>query len=132
MYKQYSIQFPVLTSEINDALKLCPGFLDLMNQLQYDRADVIAKERRRRSLSSPFGKISTDIASLLIQPIQRIPRYLMLVESVLKSTSKHHPDYTVLEKCMKEIGAVAQEINSALAMKQKQMKVLKFSDVSSL
>ena len=34
MYKQFSIQFPALTTEINDGIKACPGFMELMNQFQ--------------------------------------------------------------------------------------------------
>jgi len=124
MYKQYSLQFPVLSEEINKGLKSTPGFMDLVNELQYKRAEVIKNDNMRKARSSPFGKLCTDISSLLIQPIQRIPRYLMLIESVLKNTPASHPDRSMLEKCLKQIADVATEINTALMNKQRQMKVL--------
>jgi len=36
------------------------------------------------------------LSSLLITPIQRIPRYQMLIESLLKNTWKSHEDYQQL------------------------------------
>tara|TARA_R110002050_G_scaffold171345_2_gene303342 strand:- start:2625 stop:2867 length:243 start_codon:yes stop_codon:yes gene_type:complete len=38
------------------------------------------------------------LEALLIQPIQRLPRYVMLVTDLLKRTEESHPDHANLSK----------------------------------
>lgn len=41
-------------------------------------------------------EVSTKLMSLLIAPIQRIPRYRLLLKQVISHTPTSHPDYSVL------------------------------------
>jgi hypothetical protein len=50
---------------------------------------------------------SNDLASLLVTPVQRIPRYLMLVKSMLKHSYPGHPDYAKLRTAEERISAIA-------------------------
>ncbi len=50
---------------------------------------------------------SNDLASLLVTPVQRIPRYLMLVKSMLKHSYPAHPDYANLKTAEERISAIA-------------------------
>jgi hypothetical protein len=43
------------------------------------------------------------INSFLILPVQRLPRYQLLAESLLKYTSLGHPDHSQLEQAVKKI-----------------------------
>jgi hypothetical protein len=45
----------------------------------------------------PEGK-SLDLASFLIMPVQRIPRYNMLLTDMMRHTWEDHPDYNSLKK----------------------------------
>ena len=49
--------------------------------------------------------------SFLTLPIQRIPRYKMLLEAVLKYTEEYHPDYENLQQCVQQISVIADEVN---------------------
>ena len=49
--------------------------------------------------------------SFLTLPIQRIPRYKMLLEAVLKYTDESHPDHENLQKCVQQISVIADEVN---------------------
>lgn len=51
------------------------------------------------------------LQSLLIQPVQRLPRYKMLLEQLLKNTDKDHMDYTALERALGKIGETVLFIN---------------------
>lgn len=65
-------------------------------------------------LSNAFkqlGDPSNDLASLLVTPVQRIPRYLMLVRSMLKHTWAEHPDYANLKTAEEQISAVAVTVD---------------------
>ena len=47
----------------------------------------------------------------LIMPIQRIPRYVMLLSDLLKHTDPSHPDYKQLEQAVTKVEGVARYIN---------------------
>eukprot|EP01051_Picozoa_sp_SAG22_P015191 SAG22_NODE_1953_length_3264_cov_3.629068_2_plen_481_part_00 len=53
-----------------------------------------------------------DCGSFLIMPIQRIPRYKMLLEEITKATRPEHRDYADLCKAASLVGAVAKGVNS--------------------
>ncbi|KAI5692260.1 hypothetical protein M8J76_003002, partial [Diaphorina citri] len=55
------------------------------------------------------GKLALD--SLLIMPVQRIPRYELLLQTLLKHTDENHVDFTLLRDAQKEIHELAVKIN---------------------
>ncbi|KAJ5076869.1 faciogenital dysplasia protein [Anaeramoeba ignava] len=59
---------------------------------------------------SKDGKINT-ISAFLILPVQRIPRYVLLVKELIKNTSKEHPDYQNLIQAQDKIEEVASYLN---------------------
>ncbi|KAH3744273.1 Guanine exchange factor for Rac 30 [Pelomyxa schiedti] len=52
-----------------------------------------------------------NLESLLIVPVQRIPRYVLLLTDVLRATPKAHPDYQNLEEALNFIKELADYIN---------------------
>eukprot|EP00794_Sanderia_malayensis_P017990 gene17990-19786_t len=54
------------------------------------------------------------LRALLITPIQRIPRYKLLLENLLEKTTPEHPDYTKLRDACAEVSKVANHINECL------------------
>lgn len=52
-----------------------------------------------------------DLASLLIKPVQRVLKYPLLIQQIVNSTRRSHPDYKNLTLAYDEIQAVADEIN---------------------
>ncbi|XP_077984576.1 rho guanine nucleotide exchange factor 17-like [Glandiceps talaboti] len=57
------------------------------------------------------GKFTFD--DLIIQPVQRIPRYSLIIKELLKHTSSNHPDHSSLKDARKEIEKLGQTINEA-------------------
>ncbi|KAJ3445818.1 faciogenital dysplasia protein [Anaeramoeba flamelloides] len=55
-----------------------------------------------------------NLQSFLIQPIQRIPRYQLLVNEILKHTDPEHKDYTDLQIPPQMIKKVATDVNTVL------------------
>lgn len=51
--------------------------------------------------------------SFLIQPVQRIPRYKLLLSDILKNTPKEHVDYNMLQKALDEVSTIAQFVNES-------------------
>lgn len=55
------------------------------------------------------GKLSLD--ALLIMPVQRIPRYELLLKELIKHTTPDHPDHQLLITAQKEVHELALKIN---------------------
>ncbi|KAH3758346.1 rho guanine nucleotide exchange factor [Pelomyxa schiedti] len=62
--------------------------------------------------------------SYLILPVQRIPRYQLLLQEILKNTPTDHFDYAPLTSTLTSIKKVASEINEAKRRAEAQEKVL--------
>ncbi|CAF4326176.1 unnamed protein product, partial [Rotaria sp. Silwood2] len=55
------------------------------------------------------GKLT--LRDLIIQPVQRIPRYELYIKDFLKCTNSNHPDYQLLLKAQSEIHSLAEQID---------------------
>ena len=84
----------------------------------YDRAQLALNVCRDSSSFNKFveqqirdhrGKLS--LHDLLIQPVQRIPRYELLIKDFVQSTDFSHPDYQLLLKAQSQIHLSAQQID---------------------
>eukprot|EP01087_Luapelamoeba_hula_P010479 TRINITY_DN2777_c1_g1_i1.p1 TRINITY_DN2777_c1_g1~~TRINITY_DN2777_c1_g1_i1.p1 ORF type:complete len:786 (-),score=143.25 TRINITY_DN2777_c1_g1_i1:272-2629(-) len=63
-----------------------------------------------------------NLPGLLIQPVQRIPRYKMLLEELLGCTHESHPDYKELQSAINELSAIAKCVDKHM---EKQENILK-------
>ena len=48
---------------------------------------------------------------MIIQPVQRIPRYELYLKDFLRCTNLNHPDYQLLLKAQSEIHSLAEQID---------------------
>lgn len=55
-----------------------------------------------------------DLESFLIMPIQRIPRYSLLLRELHKYTNPLHPDYALLEQAATKISKQLSELNAGI------------------
>uniref|UniRef100_A0A8C6XCU6 Rho guanine nucleotide exchange factor 17 n=1 Tax=Naja naja TaxID=35670 RepID=A0A8C6XCU6_NAJNA len=89
------------------------------NFLNAKDAIRIAKEARPAFMkflaqSMRENKEKQALSDLMIKPVQRIPRYELLVKDLLKHTSEEHPDYPFLIEAQKSIKQVAEKINKGM------------------
>eukprot|EP00732_Lithocolla_globosa_P002092 Lithocolla_globosa_v1_NODE_1259_length_2726_cov_7.700112.p1 type:complete len:520 gc:universal NODE_1259_length_2726_cov_7.700112:1040-2599(+) len=68
------------------------------------------KEVLTDGLKDPRSR-GLDLKSFLIMPIQRLPRYSMLLSDLLKYTPKSHPDHANLENAVAKIKQAAALVN---------------------
>ncbi|XP_051512449.1 rho guanine nucleotide exchange factor 17-like isoform X2 [Myxocyprinus asiaticus] len=76
----------------------------------------IAKEAKPAFLrfleqSMRENKEKQALGDLMIKPVQRIPRYELLIKDLLKHTPEDHPDYSFLLDAQKNIKRLAERIN---------------------
>jgi hypothetical protein len=64
--------------------------------------------------STPCVTLTCTHTHLVITPVQRIPRYNLLLKDLLSKTSQNHRDYPDLVEGLKEIQKVAVYVNEKM------------------
>ena len=68
-------------------------------------------------------------SSLRQVPVQRIPRYVLLLKDLLKHTDKSHPDYEELQKALTGFEQIATEINEKKRHHENQQKLQHYDEI---
>jgi hypothetical protein len=59
-----------------------------------------------------------DVESLFIAPVQRITRYRLFLEDLLKYTPSDHPEHTLVARSLEKIKLVANQNNEAIRRRE--------------
>ena len=73
-----------------------------------------------------------NLQSLLILPIQRVPRYMLLLRDLRKATAEEHADHAALGAALEVVGASASRINEGLRVAENRSAMLTLSTELSL
>ena len=92
-YSTYANDFKQATNLVEDQLLKNKPFRNFME----------------RQESRP--EVSKKLNALLITPVQRIPRYKLLLDDMIKNTPRYHPDKENLMEARTQIDAIAWYIN---------------------
>ncbi|KAL6425700.1 hypothetical protein ACFW04_009654 [Cataglyphis niger] len=113
--------------------KLAP-FFKLYSIYAYDYTQVLNLLQASEENDPIFKKfiydqetrpeVSRKLSSLLITPVQRVPRYQLLVKEVLQHTPYRHREYRSLQACLVEIEKSAKHINTLIAQNEEMQKLL--------
>lgn len=57
-----------------------------------------------------------DLPTFLIMPIQRLPRYVLLLGELLKYTPESSPEYSSLSSALAAIKETTEQVNSTYAV----------------
>ncbi|KAG2379024.1 hypothetical protein C9374_007662 [Naegleria lovaniensis] len=107
VYTDYVNNYNSIATRVKDMMKENPSFDSYMNEM----------ERNARKQ----GKVG--FFSYMIQPVQRLPRYTLLVNELLKHTPESHPDYKNLCDASELSKQVSSHVNSAMNVLQNQLKM---------
>jgi len=113
LYTQYSDQY--------DAMALC------LSQLMGDDDDTAFAQRLHEAMQA--HQQTGAFQGLLIQPIQRIPRYPLLLDRLIELTPEDHSDHAALVKANEWITGVAQHLNKSLTTQEEQLQLVKLQSV---
>ncbi|KAL9985852.1 hypothetical protein ACROYT_G008301 [Oculina patagonica] len=89
----------------------------------YDSAEALYKQKiKRKEFESfinscyehPVCLPGLNLPAYLITVVQRIPRYLLLLEDIFKRTPENHPDHGNLNKALTKMSDLAVYINNQL------------------
>jgi RhoGEF domain len=93
--------------------------------------NMLRQCRQRPATATFLGKAQAlcsnqVLSTLLILPVQRIPRYRMLLQDLLKKTTGEHPDHALIETSLSKITAIAEQVEVSI---QKAEKAKKFASI---
>ncbi|KAL1521858.1 hypothetical protein AB1Y20_021509 [Prymnesium parvum] len=89
-----------------------------------ERAEFRAFVRHWQVLMQATGHGGCTLRSLLIQPVQRVPRYKMLLEQLLKHTPHDHADHGPATRALAAISRLATGVNEAVRRREAVEKVV--------
>ncbi|KAL1916848.1 uncharacterized protein VTP21DRAFT_5552 [Calcarisporiella thermophila] len=107
LYAAYLKNFPVSISTLERLCKSNAAFKKLLNQCNLDM----------RLENMP-------LQSYLLLPVQRIPRYRLLLDALLRRTAVLHPDYRHLVRCVEQISIIADEVNDHIGEAENQRRIV--------
>lgn len=55
-----------------------------------------------------------NIEAFLIKPVQRLPKYVLLLKDLIKHTWADHPDYDNLKSSLKKFSVVNKQIDQLI------------------
>ena len=124
------------SSTVGDIFVRVAPFMKMYNQYsnRYDNAlSTLGKCMKNEEFQllveeiDGTAKLGSRLESLLISPIQRIPRYSLLLKELRKATPDGHPDIGHLDKAIPLVQQVANYINSNISAVENQEKLLSLS-----
>lgn len=122
-------------SSIGQAFKHLGPFLKLYSMYANNYQQALAVLQEMTLKNSEFAEfiqtqealpdvMGLKINALLITPVQRIPRYKLLLEDLLSHTPGDNLDYAQLKEATKQIGEIAHHINEHIRQHENFQKML--------
>lgn len=83
---------------------------------------------REQIQKAPPAYANFNFESLLIVPVQRIPRYKMLLADMLKNMPEGHPDHATLAAALRKVGEIADWVNENQRKAERMAKTLQVAE----
>jgi hypothetical protein len=115
IFKKYADFLKMYTQYLNGY----ESSMSVINSLNNNKQFKKFLESRRKD-----PEISLDFMSYLIMPVQRIPRYELLLKEFLKNTPNDHPEHSTLAEAFSKVQSIAQFINESKRRMESMSKVL--------
>ncbi|XP_023290700.1 FYVE, RhoGEF and PH domain-containing protein 4 isoform X2 [Orussus abietinus] len=111
MYTEYVKNFDYAMNLINTLQNKVPRFAAIINDIQ--KLEECAK---------------LSLAHHMLSPIQRLPRYELLLKDYLKNLTKDNPDYEDTKRALELVSIAANHTNEAMKMIDKFKKLLEIQE----
>ncbi|KAL0206786.1 hypothetical protein P9112_012497 [Eukaryota sp. TZLM1-RC] len=117
--------------QITPFLKFYTTYIAQFEKVTECLADCRRTSRSTRKINEGISEIESnpslrglDVSSFLIMPVQRVPRYRLLLEAVLKQTPMEHPDFEGVFSALEAVKAVANGVNEKLKEWEDRLKII--------
>ncbi|KAL9643400.1 hypothetical protein ABK040_010016 [Willaertia magna] len=113
-----SSSIPVIFNQRAPAFKLYIGYINSYSVALQAVKEAMDKypsfekwERQQTFQLAEEGFRAANLKNLIIQPIQRLPRYLLLLKELLKYTQEGHPDFSYLQEAVNSFSSLVEYCN---------------------
>jgi len=128
--KADALKLPAILLSFAPTFKLYTGYLN-----SYEKClQVLDKWKNNAKISTVLARTKEnllresglDLMSFLIMPVQRLPRYVMLLQTL----KKHSPDVKIgmMEEALQKISEIVEQLNAGKRAVEQQAKLLELSD----
>lgn len=96
----------------------------------YEQAvKMLTMFRQKRKAFDEFCQVGEKVAkvsleTMLIAPVQRLPRYLLLLETLESDTPKNDPSFAYVAAALEQVRKVTESINGQFRIQEDRNKVL--------
>eukprot|EP01094_Clydonella_sp_ATCC50884_P006730 TRINITY_DN1593_c0_g2_i1.p1 TRINITY_DN1593_c0_g2~~TRINITY_DN1593_c0_g2_i1.p1 ORF type:complete len:856 (+),score=264.35 TRINITY_DN1593_c0_g2_i1:254-2569(+) len=102
--------------------------VEIISRCQMDTAFNDATDKIAEQIKSEWGDTKdggpVSLESLLIMPVQRIPRYNLLLRDLLRKTDETHPDFANLTEALEQFENVMTYLDSNITEAENMKKFL--------
>ena len=120
LYAQYTSNHDLAVDVLKDHYKDREDFEELMESCEAEALRVMEDVTGQKRPPQPIG-------FYLIMPVQRVPRYKMLLQELLKRTPEGHRDLDSLPSAVAEVDKAAHKINETIRAREEKQKVVALS-----
>jgi len=113
-----------------EMLNFCPYFKIYREYVNnYEQASILLRKLKDRPDFTEFDEEgrarcnNLSISDLIVTPIQRVPRYPMLLKEIIKNTDNNHHDLHLLTTALEKYTALNKDINEGIKEQEKRNKV---------
>lgn len=109
VYVSYSNNYRSSIDLLSKVQESSPAFTDILRSLE-----EVAGSRCATS----------SLENMLIQPIQRVPRYVLLLQDLLSKTAAQHPDHAMIDDALNLVLAVSDEVDRNIQEHELRVRLL--------
>jgi len=113
-----------------EMLNFCPYFKIYREYVNnYEQASILLRKLKDRPEFTEFDEEgrarcnNLSISDLIVTPIQRVPRYPMLLKEIIKNTDNNHQDLYLLNEALEKYTSLNRDINEGIKEQEKRNKV---------
>jgi len=70
-----------------------------------------------------------EIGAILITPVQRLPRYVMLLQDLVKNTPLHHPDASETKQALETMSEVTEFVNAEKRIAENMYEIMEIQNM---
>eukprot|EP01006_Ploeotia_vitrea_P045917 TRINITY_DN66979_c8_g21_i1.p1 TRINITY_DN66979_c8_g21~~TRINITY_DN66979_c8_g21_i1.p1 ORF type:complete len:686 (+),score=380.58 TRINITY_DN66979_c8_g21_i1:66-2123(+) len=109
LFVSFAPHFKMYTFYVNNHERIGDLLSSMKRDKKYKAFQKFEKQQRKKPQTQGMR-----LDSFLIMPVQRIPRYKLLLEKIIKCTKQSHPDYKSVSNALQQVASVASHINNAV------------------
>jgi len=111
-----------------DFLKMYTQYLNAYPTALHTIDEYRNDKKFQHFLATKRAKHGLDLVSYLIMPVQRVPRYQLLLKELKRATPTDHEEHAKLEEAYTKIQAIATHINESKRIVEGMSKVLEIQN----